>query len=287
MTTIHRNDGEEQKYLQKCKELKRRIREIEDHNDAMALSIARTKRSIQRIRLERALLLEKLEERTLFKVDDSDGTVSPPLSPIEDGEHQDHHEDVHAESSGAKKRVPPPRNPNLPKRPQNAYIIFCEVEKDRVRNELEHIQPGEPFDLTKAMAEAWKDLDPKGKSPFYALYEDDKIRYYREMAAYSDPNATPSEVREKQRAIKALRDLENKEKLSKEHNSKHFPMSDGPDDEHSEIPESEDVKHTDDEDIDVGSENFHIDESDEEQDDGYDIPDSEPPSSMGIEPGES
>lgn len=269
-----KNEPAEQKYLEKCRELKRRIREIEEYNEAMAVSISRTKRSIQRLRLERSFLLEKLEERTFFKVDDSDGSISPPLSPVGGDKKSEVHLEreesianpvVSGESSCPKKRVLPPRNPNMPKKPQNAYIIFCEVEKDRVRNELEHIQPGEPFDLTKAMAEAWKDLGPKGRSPFYALYEDDKVRYIKEMAAYSDPNATPTELREKQRAIKALRELERKEKLAKEQHDKGIPpMSDGLDG-NSEILESD--RDTYNYDHDHGS-------------------DTEPPSSMGVEPEE-
>jgi non-histone protein 10 len=290
-SVVSKNELSEQKYREKCKELKRRITEIEEHNEAIALSISRTTKSIQRLRLERSLLLEKLEERTLFKVDDSDGSVSPPLSPSLDGGAKKETEagDGTGESAGPKKRVVPPRNPNMPKRPQNAYIIFCEVEKDRVRNELEHIQPGEPFDLTKAMAEAWKDLGAKGRSPFYALYEDDKLRYNKEMAAYSDPNATPSELREKQRAIKALKDLENKEKLAREQGT--VPTSDAVD-----VAESEDVLRHSDEDIDAGSENFAMEDSDigdndvdgdgdEDNYDGYEQGmDTEPPSSMGIDP---
>lgn len=320
---VSKSEPSEQKYLEKCKELKRRIAEIEDHNEAMALSISRTTRSIQRLRLERSFLLEKLEERTFFKVDDSDGSASPPPSPLLEGEKvgekgvgkgtgrrvvkeagEDNEtktgtvgvkkegtrnskgtdaegEDATVDSnSGSKKRNIPPRNPNLPKRPQNAYIIFCEVEKERVRNELEHIQPGEPFDLTKAMAEAWKDLGSKGRSPFYSLYEDDKLRYIKEMAAYSDPNATPSELREKQRAIKALKEIENRDKLAKEKGI--VPSSDMVD-----MADSEDILRHSEEDMDGVSESFAMDDTDndfgdnEADDHGMD---TEPPSSMGIDP---
>lgn len=240
----------------------------------MALSITRAKRDVKRLRLERSLLLEKLEERTLLKVDDSDGSPSPPSSPTlsaldavipnvkknvggastprskspgtddhgsptpsrsgftsankkssrrstngkdnNDGAEGDGAEDdepnehVAAPSTPANptKKKPPPRDPNLPKRPQNAYIIFCDLEKERVKREVEEAHPGHPFDLTKAMAEKWHELTDIERQRYFQIYEDDKERYAREMVACHLPNPSPSEQKEKQRAVKTLRDIE-------------------------------------------------------------------------------
>lgn len=251
----------------------------------MALSITRTKRDVKRLRLERSLLSEKLEDRTVLKVDDSDGSPSPPSSPISsaviesagsffakqvggaegtfsprtgspgagdrdisvngspvrkgtgaptsrrgnnrNSNNKDHNGNADTESStgldgddtastpvsATKNRRPPPRDPNLPKRPQNAYIIFCDLEKERVKREVEEANPGHPFDLTKAMAEKWHELTDTERQQFYQIYEDDKERYAREMVAYHLPNPSPSEQKEKQRAEKTLRDIE---KLRKE-----------------------------------------------------------------------
>jgi non-histone protein 10 len=68
----------EQSYRQKCKELKKRILEIEGSNDHLTSHIQRARRSIQRMRLERAFLLEQLEKRTDPRVEDSEGSPSPP-----------------------------------------------------------------------------------------------------------------------------------------------------------------------------------------------------------------
>jgi hypothetical protein len=65
---------EESRYRTKCKDLKRKITDVEAENDMLTVKIDRAKRSITRMRLERALLLEKLEERTPAHVDDSDGS---------------------------------------------------------------------------------------------------------------------------------------------------------------------------------------------------------------------
>ncbi|KAK9477404.1 high mobility group box domain-containing protein [Lipomyces japonicus] len=196
--------SEELKYRQKCKDLKKRIQDIEEQNDALTLRLSRSKRAVQRMRLERAFLLEKLEERTFLKVDDSDGTPSPPPSPpriprtqkrrdsdgslSHDGDGPGGFTPISngkaATPAGTKsKKSQQPRDPNAPKRPQNAYIIFCDHEKERVRSHLEQSQ-GQNYDLTRAMAEAWRDLGDEGRKPFYELYDAEKARYNREMEAY-------------------------------------------------------------------------------------------------------
>ena len=68
----------EQAYRQKCIDLKKRLSECEDSNELLVVRNQRLKRGIQRLRLERALLLREIEERIQPRVDDSDGTPSPP-----------------------------------------------------------------------------------------------------------------------------------------------------------------------------------------------------------------
>jgi len=68
----------EEAYRRKCIQLKQRLIEIEAANDASRLRLARTNRSIDRMRLERAFLLEQLAKRTSTNVEDSEGSPSPP-----------------------------------------------------------------------------------------------------------------------------------------------------------------------------------------------------------------
>lgn len=65
-------------YYRKCIELKRRINEIEESNDAARLRKVRINRQILKMRLERAFLLEQLQKRMENNVDDSDRSSSPP-----------------------------------------------------------------------------------------------------------------------------------------------------------------------------------------------------------------
>lgn len=65
-------------YYRKCIELKRRINEIEDSNDVIRTRKARVERSIMKLRLERAFLLEQIAKAMEHNVDDSDQSDSPP-----------------------------------------------------------------------------------------------------------------------------------------------------------------------------------------------------------------
>ncbi|KAK4123359.1 hypothetical protein N657DRAFT_690971 [Parathielavia appendiculata] len=68
----------EEAYRRKCIQLKQRTSEVEDANDAARLRLARLKRQVEKMRLERAFLLEQLAKRTSTNVEDSDGSPSPP-----------------------------------------------------------------------------------------------------------------------------------------------------------------------------------------------------------------
>lgn len=68
----------EEAYRQKCIELKKRLKDCETSNDLLVVRNHRLRRGIQRLRLERALLMREIERRIDPRMDDSDGTPSPP-----------------------------------------------------------------------------------------------------------------------------------------------------------------------------------------------------------------
>lgn len=70
-------------YYRKCIELRRRINDIEENNDSTRLRIKRLSRGIQKMRLERAFLLEQLQKHMENNVDDSDRSSSPPPTPTD------------------------------------------------------------------------------------------------------------------------------------------------------------------------------------------------------------
>jgi len=68
----------EEAYRRKCIQLKQRTAEVEEANDAARLRQARLKRQVEKLRIERAFLLEQLAKRTSANVEDSEGSPSPP-----------------------------------------------------------------------------------------------------------------------------------------------------------------------------------------------------------------
>ncbi|RDA92946.1 hypothetical protein CP533_5550 [Ophiocordyceps camponoti-saundersi (nom. inval.)] len=73
----------EEAYRRKCVQLKNRTNEVEDANDAARLRLARIKRQVEKLRIERAFLLEQLAKRTSTNVEDSEGSPSPPPTPAD------------------------------------------------------------------------------------------------------------------------------------------------------------------------------------------------------------
>jgi len=68
----------EEAYRRKCIQLKQRMLEVEEANDASRIRLVRMQRNIEKMRLERAFLLEQLSKRTSTNVEDSEGSPSPP-----------------------------------------------------------------------------------------------------------------------------------------------------------------------------------------------------------------
>jgi len=54
------------------------MNEVEEANDASRVRLSRAQRAIEKLRLERAFLLEQLAKRTSTNVEDSEGSPSPP-----------------------------------------------------------------------------------------------------------------------------------------------------------------------------------------------------------------
>lgn len=161
------------RFKQKCKELRKRVLEIEENNEIATIALSRTQATIRRLRLEYAILLERLEDRATQL---PDGIVAfeemacPPTPTILDdslvksktGNKKSKSSSSSSSSSsttsssamkialasGSSKSSNGPsdvasttmgkqkaRDPDLPKRPTNAYLIFCEMEKERIKQD--------------------------------------------------------------------------------------------------------------------------------------------------------
>jgi len=65
-------------YYRKCIELKRRINDIEENNDILRTRKGRVNRAVLKLRMERAILLERIRKNMDLNLDESDRSTSPP-----------------------------------------------------------------------------------------------------------------------------------------------------------------------------------------------------------------
>ena len=75
-----------------------------------------------------------------------------------------------------------------PKRPRNAYTLYCSEARAQVTRTLadeasaEHgeAKPPRLGEVTKALAAAWRELDDDARAPFDARAAEERERYARE-----------------------------------------------------------------------------------------------------------
>ncbi|XP_033120192.1 HMG box-containing protein C28F2.11-like [Anneissia japonica] len=79
------------------------------------------------------------------------------------------------------------KDPNAPKKPANAYLMFCQQERAPVQEEHQSQDKDEIShqELTKELAKRWNELTSDQKQAYYDMYEKDKLRYEREMQEYN------------------------------------------------------------------------------------------------------
>ncbi|KAM0243115.1 hypothetical protein ACHAP5_006905 [Fusarium lateritium] len=187
----------EEAYRRKCVQLKNRTNEVEEANDAARLRLARIKRQVEKLRIERAFLLEQLAKRTSANVEDSDGSPSPPPTPKDKPlrTKRGHRKSMmpDADSKGAAGTSfnaagsptsdtfsHPPESlsksghangvsANDTQRPTSAFDLFCQ----EMRSGLENKDKDGDLDLNieDELARAWKELPEGEKDDFETKYE--------------------------------------------------------------------------------------------------------------------
>ncbi|CAG8623697.1 9187_t:CDS:2, partial [Paraglomus occultum] len=187
--------SDEIKYRRKYKELKKKIREMEEDNEKITLKLTRAKKNIQRLRIERSFLFERLEQtqplndseseqssRALHveseddlssvsnKEDDTgvkrgDGVEQKDLvefteKPLQDASQTEEGTAEEVPTGGNNKRRRAHKDPNAPKRPRNAFLMYCQIEREQAKEE----NANKGFqDVTRILSQRWKDLVPEEK----------------------------------------------------------------------------------------------------------------------------
>ena len=174
---------------QKRDEIKTRLRSTQKENEVLYTMIQRTKKMIQRARLERSLLLERLEEFAKQPTkDDGDMDSSPPGSPAP-------HLDPNDAPTERAERPEPKRAANTGNKRPNAYTMFCEQERDGlVRNLESQGQFLRPTAIQSRLSEMWKSLSKEEKKPFAERARD--LKRKDQAAGDSDEEPAKDETEE-------------------------------------------------------------------------------------------
>ncbi|QHS72223.1 Nhp10p [Saccharomyces paradoxus] len=154
-------------------EKKHRLEELKDQNVVLGLAIQRSRLSVKRLKLEYGVLLERLESRIEL---DPELNCEDPLPTLASFKQELLTKPFR--KSKTKRHKVKERDPNMPKRPTNAYLLYCEMNKERIR------QNGS-LDVTRDLAEGWKNLNEQDRKPYYKLYSEDRERYQMEMEIYN------------------------------------------------------------------------------------------------------
>jgi len=74
---------------------------------------------------------------------------------------------------------------NAPKKPKSSYLVFCNIERDKLKKEKPDIDFKE---MSKELGKKWKCLSDVEKKQFNEVYEKDKERYNKECQVYIYPD---------------------------------------------------------------------------------------------------
>ncbi|KAK4044611.1 hypothetical protein C8A01DRAFT_42521 [Parachaetomium inaequale] len=212
----------EEAYRRKCIQLKQRTSEVEEANDAARLRLARLKRQVEKMRLERAFLLEQLAKRTSTNVEDSDGSPSPPPTPkekplrIKRGHRKPSAFPANLEAPSSVNAATPGSttfiSQNLlvhspssdafsaaqqgeggktngvhkgaPKKPGSAFDLFCDDTRPTLKDEVK-----EGDNMDEELSSGWKDLPDSQRDEYQSRADRQMAEYEKEKAAYDDAKA--------------------------------------------------------------------------------------------------
>ena len=90
--------------------------------------------------------------------------------------------DGDGEGGGAKKKKKKVKDPDAPKLPTSAYVLFCADARPRLLEEQPDLATTE---VMKALGVKWKEADDEARKPYVAANAEAKQKYVEEKAAYT------------------------------------------------------------------------------------------------------
>lgn len=242
-------------------DLKRKVGDLKEGNEVLALAIQRTRLSVKRLKLEYSVLLERLESRVEL---DPELRYENTLPTLESFKKELLTKPL--KKSKSKRQKAKDRDPNMPKRPTNAYLLFCEMNKEKIRE-------GGSQDVSKDLTEAWKNLNEEDRKPYYKLYSEDRERYQKEMEIYSMKMGHPraNDEEEDGETIRAGKKPAGEDEEDEEEDEE----DDEEDDEREPESEVTQLEEEEDDEQEEEEEEDDDEQEDEDDDDIGDVPTSE------------
>ncbi|XP_066293294.1 uncharacterized protein [Branchiostoma lanceolatum] len=222
-------------YKQRHCVLKRKCEEVQLTNERLVNRLHHVKRIIRRLKRERRFLTKKLDDHgddykaallslpeevsvgyqyqpppnyqlfqqsNLGDLQPYPGAMGPHMAPsMAPGMLPFPGSATMALQASSKKKHKQPKSekekdPNAPKKPANAFFMFCQQRRSQVQESYykEHKEEIGHHELTKRLAKSWNSLSSEDKKRYYDMYEKDKERYEREMKEYTSNPAPASTV---------------------------------------------------------------------------------------------
>ncbi|KAI7878370.1 high mobility group box domain-containing protein [Mucor mucedo] len=169
----------------KLDDLKKRFRTVEQENDLLQEKLLRAQKSIKRLRLERTLLLDRIDKGYDGMNTNSDSDTGSDLllhNDLDKNIYKQHNK--HPAQPNNTTVIKPPKkkkDPNAPKGPGNVFFLFCRLERDKIKDENPEENIG---DVTKLLGLKWKALPKEEKQIYYDTFKKEMEEYEEAMKTY-------------------------------------------------------------------------------------------------------
>ncbi|KAI7901473.1 uncharacterized protein BX663DRAFT_514532 [Cokeromyces recurvatus] len=178
----------------KFDELKKRYREVEEENELLQAKLRQARKNIKRLRLEKTILLERIDKGYNHADNHSDSDTSLDILTNNDfmdmkhnftlsNKHK-HNNHFGKNNNTATTIIKPPKkkkDPNAPKGPGNVFFLFCRMEREKIKDENPEENLG---DVTKLLSLKWKSLSKEDKQIYYDTFKKEMEEYEEAMKTY-------------------------------------------------------------------------------------------------------
>ncbi|KAJ3254511.1 hypothetical protein HK103_007147 [Boothiomyces macroporosus] len=203
-------DADDPKFKGKLATIKTENATLEKEVEALANAVKHANHKLKRLRFERRFLLgamvvedNPITKRALEYTSDNSSNEATSSEPDNDtnSELEDDNDDItgNPKVKQRKKRRIKLLDPNAPKRPANAFILFCELQRECIKEERRlsrKRQPGSEAEtslsnLTKALGLRWRQLAEEDRKIYQEMFRDQVKQYDSDIAEYmaTHPNA--------------------------------------------------------------------------------------------------